>query len=208
MNMNDGKSIDANAGKNTKKRKAGAGNKGIGTIIKELLFAYLAVTKIMYWMNTFAGLDGFGEFGYAFLDRMIGQDIVIIIILIAMFILDGYFFRGKSDKDVLANIKLFSMGLIVFLVVVAGYTLLIGLFFEMTVNSWPQLFIDFTVSYVIIYAFVFIKDMVKKKQAEKYALDTSTDEAKIAMLKSLCNAGVLTQEECDEKCSSIGGSEK
>jgi len=201
--------MDANTSKATgakrQKRKDGAGGKSIGTIIKELLFAYLAVTKVMYWLNTFAGLDGLGEFGSAFVSRMIGQDIVVIIILIAMYIMDERFFRGKSDRDVVANIKLFSMGLIVFLGVVTVYTLLIGLFFEVTVNSWPQFILDFSIGFVVIYVFVFLKDMVKKKQAEKYALDTSTDEAKIAMLKSLCEAGVLTQEECDTKCSSLGG---
>ena len=197
--------MGASATKKTQKGKTSAKNKSIGTIFKEFLFAYLAVTKVMYWINTFAGLDGFGEFGAAFLDRMIGQDIVVIIILIAMYIMDERFFRGKSDRDVVANIKLFSMGLIVFLGVVTSYTLIIGLFIEVNVNSWPQFILEFSMGFAVIYAFVFLKDMVKKKQAEKYALDTSTDEAKIAMLKSLCEVGVLTQEECDEKCSSIGG---
>ncbi|MCL2222717.1 MAG: SHOCT domain-containing protein [Oscillospiraceae bacterium] len=176
---------------------------GAGFSFKQLLFYYLAVTKVLYWINMVGTMESLDEFGIIFLNRMVGQDIMVIMVLIAMHFLDKYLFRGKSDNDLLANVKLYSIGAVIGVAIITGYTLLIGLFVPIHINNWFIFILNLVIMFVIVSFFLHIKDRMKKKESALYLPDAYTNESKLAMLKSLCDTGVLTQEEFDEKAAQL-----
>lgn len=175
--------------------------KGLG--FKQFLFIYLAITKMLYWINIIIRLDSFSEFGNVFINRMLSQDILVIIALVAMYFLDRYIFSRASDNDWRANLKLYLIGMVLIVALVAGYFLLMQLFFEAVIAGWPRFIGELVLIYFILAVFVHLKERLKKKEAQLYLPEADSDEAKIAMLKSLCGAGVLTQEECETKCGLI-----
>jgi hypothetical protein len=175
-----------------------------GWTFKELLFSYLAITKVFYWANTLGAMEGWGEFGSVIVNRLIGQDIMAIVILIAMFTLDDYITR-RDGKTLAATIKLYAVGLVIFLALILAYHLLLGLFITVNINDWPRFFLEWTMVYAICTTALTLKEKLKKKEAEQYIPDANTDEGKIALLETLCNAGVLTRDECNEKIMACGG---
>ncbi|MCL2248485.1 MAG: hypothetical protein FWC13_04380 [Oscillospiraceae bacterium] len=171
--------------------------------VKQMLFYYLAITKIFYWIGTLNAIENLGEFGNVFINRMINQDIMTIIILVAMSVLDYYLFRGKDSGDFIATIKLYILGFIIFIALIIGYTLLLGLFITVNINDWPMFILDWAIIFVVICVGLYIKDRFKAKEAEKYLPNADTSEGKLAMLKTLCEKGVLTQAEFDEKSANL-----
>ena len=171
--------------------------------VKQLLFYYLAITKIFYWIGALGAIENLGEFGTVFINRMINQDIMTIIVLIALSVLDYYLFRGKDSNDFIATVKLYLLGLIMFLALIVGYTFLLGLFFPVNIDDWPLFLLNWVVIFVVICVALFIKDKLKAKEAEKYLPDADTSEGKLAMLKTLHEKGVLTQAEFDEKAATL-----
>jgi len=169
--------------------------------VKQMIVAYLAVTKVMYWINMLGSMDSFGDFGSAFANRMINQDIMVIVVLIAMHFLEKYIFRDTCENDFWANVKLNCIGLIVFIALMVGYHLLLGLFFEVIINNWLTFIIEWTIIYTIISIFLHLKERMKKKEAELYIPDASDDEGKITMLKALHESNVLTQDEFEDFCA-------
>ena len=176
-----------------------------GFSFKQLLFAYLAVTKVMYWINTINAMDGLGEFGFLFVNRMLNQDIMVIVVLVAMNFLDKYLFRGKSDNDLIANVKLYVIGVVMFVILIAGYHFLLGLFLPVYIPYWHQFILQLVAMFTIISFVLYIKERLKKKESALYLPDADTDEVKLSMLKSLRDADVLTQEEFEEKSARYGG---
>jgi len=172
---------------------------GLWFSFKQLLFAYLAVTKVMYWIGTIAMVDNLGEFGGVFLRRMINQDIMTIVILIIMFGLEARIVSKASKNNLLANVKFYTISLVIYLALIVGYNLLLGLFFDVSVDSWLIFIAEWIVIFMIACLFLHLKEKLKKKETEMYLPDAGTNAGKIAMLKSLCDAGVLTQEEFEAK---------
>ena len=177
---------------------------GLGFSFKQLLFAYLAVTKVMYWIGTIAMMDNLGEFGGVFINRMINQDIMTIVILVTMFSLEARIFSKTSENNLLANVKLYAIGLIIYLALIVAYNFLLGLFIDVSVDNWLMFIVGWIVIFVIISLFLHLKEKLKKKETEMYLPSADTDEGKIFMLKSLCDTGVLTQEEFEEKHKKLG----
>jgi predicted neutral ceramidase superfamily lipid hydrolase len=134
---------------------------------------------------------------------MINQDIMTIIILIAMSILDYYLFRGKDSNDFIATVKLYIIGFIIFITLITGYTFFIGLFVTVNIANWPLYILNWAIIFVVICVALYIKDKIKTKEAEKYLPDADTNEGKLAMLKTLHEKGVLTQAEFDEKSADL-----
>ena len=175
-----------------------------GKTFKQLFFTYLLVNKVMYWMDVFNGLDGFGEFGMMFLSRMVNQDIMVILVLIAMHVLEEKLHPNDSlGNDFKKNALFMVLGWLIFLAMLSGYLLFVGLFVEVTIDSWPRLLLDFTIGYLIIGAVIYVKDSMKKKEAESYLTDGDSHEAQRYMLESLHKNGVLTQEEFEQKLAQI-----
>ena len=76
----------------------------------------------MYWMNVLAGLDGMDEFGSVFINRLLNQDIMVIVILAAMFLLEAHLFRRANTSKLLTNVKLYSVGLVIYLALIKTVT--------------------------------------------------------------------------------------
>lgn len=174
-----------------------------GFPVKKILFGYLAVTKVLYWIEALTYMDGIGEFGRMFIERMLFRDLVIIAILIALHLLDKHAFN-PDETGWKAEVKFYMVGLPIFVGIIIGYNLLLGLFFPVTIDNWLRLVGELAVIYAIMTVFMYFKHNMKKMEAETYLPDANTPEGQIAMLKSLCDAGVLTQEEYDEKCKRSG----
>jgi hypothetical protein len=184
--------------KKTKKKST------IGTTYKQLFFTYLIVTKAMYWMGVFAELDGIGEFGRMFVNRMISQDIMVILMLVMMHFLEKKLYPNDSaGNDVKSNAILLGVGWVFFLGILSGYLLILGLFADVSIASWPRMLMEFSLGYAVIGAVIYLKESMKKKQAESYLTGGDSHEGQRFMLETLCKNGVLSQEECDEKLRQI-----
>ena len=58
--------------------------------LKEMLFAYLAISKILYWISIIPAASDFAGVAYAMLERLLQRDIVLIIVIVFM-----YYFEKK-----------------------------------------------------------------------------------------------------------------
>jgi hypothetical protein len=168
--------------------------------LKQLLFAYLAITKVWYWLDTLSGIDTISAFGTTLLTRMLQQDIMVVIVLICMFTLDD-FVTSREGNTLWATAKTHIIGLFIFLALILGWHFFISATGLMTANitDWGAFVLQWSILYAIFAGALTAKDKLKKKEAEQYIPDASTDEGKISMLNSLCEAGVLTREECNLK---------
>ncbi|MCL2356782.1 MAG: hypothetical protein FWC70_06455 [Defluviitaleaceae bacterium] len=176
------------------------------TNLVQLLFSYLAVAKLMYWIEALAGISDFDDFMTIIVTRLINQDIVIILVLIAMFILDDFVFDRASEKGLLESIKLNAVGLVIFLAILTGYHFVLGLFIEVNISSWPRFFISWSIIFAIASAFLLIKDRMKKKETELYIRSeptADTPEGRLLMLEALHKAGTLTDEEFENLSARI-----
>lgn len=189
------------AGQNAKTKTT----KKSGFNFKQLLFGYLAVTKVLYWINAIAYLDNFGEFGIMFLNRLISQDIMVILILTAMHFLERYIFNGKNDNDLMANVKHYTIGLVIFIALITGYNFLLMPFVDFYIDNWFTFFLNQVIVYSIIAVFLHIKSNLKQKEAKQYIPDADTEAGKISLLTALRDAGVLTQEEFETKSLQVHG---
>jgi len=177
--------------------------KGKWSPIKEILFSYLAISKILYWLNTItamnqSGLDG--VFDTVFI-RLVEQDIPIILSVIVFFFLDKLIVWKKSKYGkLLENVVFYVVGYIALMGVVFIYSLILHLLFgPVQVDSWGQFIGYLTLAYLVVAAVLNIKLYFKTKAAPEYALPAKSADDKVTMLKILLDDGVLTQEEFDQK---------
>jgi len=169
---------------------------------KELLFAYLAISKVTYWLNTIAEIqqDELGAVWHRVLDRLLTQDILTIWILVAMFLIEHYIDTHPSiSKGAVKNILVYSIGYVFYIISLIAYILILGMIIDTQINNW----VDFIVSYSIVYAVaclvLYIKEHIKKKEAEVHSPLVNSDEDSLSLLTTLWERGVLTQDEYDNK---------
>jgi len=186
--------------------------KSKGTAIFEMLFLFLAISKIMYWFNTiFSALQsGLGDAAEVILVRFLNQDIMVLAGVILFYFLDKAIDKVKSkDNRVILNIASYVIGYILLMGVFIAYFLLIG---NLVVgyNDWNMLFDFFRYSiiwYVVIIIILSIKDYLKTK--EKKITDESptvySNEEKLSMLEVLFSDGILTEAEYDQKKKKLLG---
>ena len=176
---------------------------------KEILFIYLAVNKIMYWINIFAGMEqiNFASGGAVILNRFLNQDLMLILCILLLYYLDQHI-KVKSQKYhvVVHHAILYSLGYLF----IAGISFALNAYFRIIVegDSWRVFVGDFveflpmaTLGYVVIIAGLEIKLYFKelgKKTSEKPVLSVN-DGDKLSMLKLLLDDGILSQEEFEAK---------
>jgi uncharacterized membrane protein SirB2 len=165
---------------------------------KALLFSYLAVSKVFYWIDQLGGLEEWGDVGTVLVNRLLQRDIMIVIILLSMFKLDDVI-TAKEGNGFMANVKIYGFGLVIYLALIAGYTLLMEVIFEPMVENWFSYLLNWAVIYFIISAFLTLKEKMKQKEAAQYIPDATTPQGQIALLETLCQNGVLSRDECDAK---------
>jgi len=167
---------------------------------KELLFVYLAITKILYWMDALTmGTEGFDFLaaGQVFMTRLLERDILLILSIIAFFWLDKALERKKIKHNKFIEYALFyAIGFVILAGIAAAYIGLLSLILgPIQVDSWAS-FIGYGVlSYVVVAVALNIKLYFKFKAKP----DFSTNEDKIQMLKTLEKDGIITKDECDKK---------
>lgn len=138
---------------------------------KELLFAYLAISKLMYWVNNISsiGNEGFPAIANMVINRLLGQDIMVIWILIAMFLLEHYIRTHPAVKGgILTTILVYGIGYLIYVTSIILYTLFMIFVTDTVINDWFMYIVNFSVFYIIACVFLHIKDRLKKKEAEMY----------------------------------------
>jgi len=174
-----------------------------------MLFTYLAISKAIYYYNLTTNTlfqGGFQNMVEVVLERLLTQDILIILLLLLTL---------YTEKLVTLQILKYNKTVHQTIVHIIDYLLYIGVLaiyfgaMNFAFGFFPnmfrlEVFIYFSVLYLVIVAVVEIKKYFKKKEMTGYAPVLSADE-KLAMLKTLLDNSVLTQEEYDRKKEELLG---
>ena len=177
--------------------------------VKEILFIYLAVNKIMYWLNIFAGMEhiNLASGGAVILNRFLNQDLMLILCILLLYYLDQRI-KVKSQKYhvVVHHATLYGLGYIF----IAGISFALNAYFRLIVagDPWRVFVGDFleflpmaTLGYIVIIVGLEIKLYLKElgKKTSKEPVLSGSAEDKLSMLKLLFDDGILSQEEFEEK---------
>ena len=170
--------------------------------IKEIIISYLAINKVFYWGNYISqiNLGEWGEAGTAIFFRLIGQDIFIILLIIAFLVLERQIEKKQSkDCTLTKNIILYSVGALVILAVSYIYFLGANLIFttEFNLANYTRGFVSngvpsALVLYIASSIFLEFKERKKKKNKKIGTLEDKHDS-----LMLLLKEGVLSKEEYD-----------
>ena len=175
--------------------------------IKEMLFTYLAISKIFYWYNTInaLSLSDAGRVGEAVLGRFLEQDFLIIASIVVFFYLERMItFRKSKYSKVWENILFYGVSYVILIGMIIGYNVALNLILTGTAvfpRNWGAFFGNTFVLYAMIMSILNFKEYLKRKEKAIYANEPSTRnvEEKLSMLKALLEDGVLTQAEFDHK---------
>jgi uncharacterized membrane protein len=189
--------------------------KGKWASIKSILFAYLALNKILYWFNTITSLEqtDFSTVINAILSRFLSQDLIMIVILIAFFYLENKIEQKKAKyNNMVRTVMLYGIGYVMFIGIAIIYNLLLTLFYtppHFTVIGFVRSFLFFiptlTIWFIVAVVALEIKQYFKSKEKEMPAdiMHSQSTDDKISMLQTLLEDGILTQEEFDRKKTSL-----
>jgi hypothetical protein len=181
--------------------------------IKEILFTYLAVNKVMYWYNTIismnqSDLEGAGT---AALNRLVNQDIILILAVTAFFYFNYQLEKRKLKySSKIEHTIFYAFGYLIMMVLLFSYYLIMSLIFMMIFNNdfsfvmyirefimmLPLLSLGYLVVAVVLEVKIYFKK--KGKEATDDTLSINTTEDKLNMLKSLLDTDVLSQEEYEK----------
>ncbi|MCL2571684.1 MAG: SHOCT domain-containing protein [Defluviitaleaceae bacterium] len=171
--------------------------------IKAMLFAYLAITKIIYWYHTVIAVlqDDLGDVGRYVISRLLGQDLLIIVGIVIMFLLDSLIHNRSHAKSqnyskVVKTIAHYTIGYIAFMGFILIYFQIMSLTGQM---SWGNILIYSSLTFLVVNVVFEIKEYIKAKFMSDDTPPAQNTEDKLAMLKTLFDDGVLTQEEYDCK---------
>ena len=171
--------------------------------IKEMVIAYLAISKMLYWMSIIPVASDLGGIAHAILERLLQRDIVLIIVIVFIYFFERAFIM-KQDKwsGIAGQIWLAIGGYGIFSIILIAYQRTfawilaipfdVGLFISEFMLGW-------TVVFFIIMGVLTVKEHFKKKEALQYAVDVQSTEIKLEMLKALLEDEVLSREEFDRQ---------
>ena len=171
--------------------------------LKELLFSYLAITKILYYFNTVMTMENRGLWSAVeTVLRRLNQDAIIIIGVILFYYLDKFIKLKKSKYSTVLEYAIFyAVGYIMLMGVALAYVGIMTLIFGteyVQIDSWGMFMGYSIVSYGVVAIALNVKQYFKGKAKPKDMPVHSTND-KLVMLEELHNAGVLTQEELASK---------
>jgi len=126
------------------------------TFVKTALITYLAVSKILYWIDAASEMmqGDIGGARIAIILRILGRDLPLILAVI------GFVFIHKSKGRLWVKLLLGYVATITILFLYLFIMVSIG---RMTVMSYFNLFVYYSVSYAIINVVLLVKDFVKKR---------------------------------------------
>jgi len=166
--------------------------------IKEMLFTYLAVTKILYWLNAISAIEqsGLSGVGDAVLTRLLHQDAIIIAGVVFFHFLENSLPKKMSKYNkVLEQIVFYAIGFVALIGIVLIYNLIV--FGPIQIESWGAFIGGSALGYLVIMAVLNLKIYFKAKIKPEYGPPAQHADDKLSMLKTLLDDGVLTQEEFD-----------
>jgi len=153
--------------------------------IKNVLFTYLALNKILYWFNTVASLEqtDFRTVANVILSRFLNQDLLLILSVIAFFYLDAKIEQKKSSNSkILEYIMFYAIGYVLLLGIIVVYNVLINLIFRAENFYLAEFFREFlsfipniTVGYIVVAVAMEIKQYFKAREKKTYE-DVSSGE--------------------------------
>ena len=141
--------------------------------IKAMLFTYLAISKMVYWINLiFADYE---EVWHLVLQRFLTQDLLIIVVIVFIHYFEHKFvLKQKKWNSVLADIITAIGGYVIFFVVVLIYALIVESLPPTPANVWLIISSDFMINLTAVYFIIFValtmKERFKKKEAYAYAV--------------------------------------
>ena len=153
--------------------------------IKEILFTYLAINKIIYWFNTITAMNqsDLGNVGQAVILRLLNQDLLLIIGVTAFFFLNKLIEQKKSKySNFWEFIIFYVIGYIGLMGIAFVYNLIMNLIFlpqTFSLGEFVREFISFlpnvTIGYIVVAVVLEIKLYFKKKGKES-SVDTISEE--------------------------------
>lgn len=170
--------------------------------IKEILFAYLAISKMMYYYDAVMASEQFNlqSSALAVLNRLLNRDIMLIAGVVLI-----YFFEKLMNKFITSKSKigsflqqglLYIVGYVGMIAIIYAYFLTLSLFGEVNMPSLYEFVSSSILGYAVIAVAISIKYYFKDREKE-------APEHKIYMLQTLCDDGIITQEECNRICEKI-----
>ena len=154
--------------------------------IKEMLFIYLAISKMFYWFQTImhTTLDGFeANIGQVLLNRLLQQDFFIISSILVFFVIDRFKFKTVTK---------YAIHYVVFLGIVFLYIGLMGHFFGpvqldegmgdgglggfLAGIGYLGFFVYFTIGFIALAIALNVKDYFKKKSKETTEIGETDSE--------------------------------
>ena len=180
--------------------------KGKWTSFFEMLFMFLAISKIMYWFNTIfsAAQSGFEDVAEVIIVRLLNQDLMIIFGVLIFFGLEKLIDMHKTKLNkTLENLLLYIIGYVLLMGTFIAYFRVIS-FIIAEPFDWPGIFNFLRYSliwYLLIIIILNFKQYLKAKE-KKIAEDnpaTYSNDEKLSMLEILFADDILTQEEYDRK---------
>ena len=170
--------------------------------IKTILFAYLAISKVVYWVTL--AFESYENMWRVILQRFLQQDILIIATIVFLYLFEEKFvLKRKKLKGVLAHAILALGGYVAFCVILIVYALIADLRLPTPANVWlivsQPFMLNLSIVYFVAFGAITAKEHFKEKEAHNYALDLQSKSIKLEMLKSLRDGGVLSQEEFDKQ---------
>ena len=166
--------------------------------LKEILFTYLAISKILYWYETVIGMNQ--EYAIdmvrGFFMQLLDRDLLLIIGVVVFYFLDKLIQLKKSKySSVLEYIIFYTVGYVILMGIVAIYLWVMSLFFPMNIDSWGQVIFEIALNSLVTYIVVIVVLNVKHHFESK----KKPPDNRLYMLESLLADGILTQEEFDQK---------
>ena len=140
------------------------------SVIKKMLFTYLAVSKILYWISIIPA--DFESVGGVIWQRLIEQDLVVIVVIVITYFFDK---NVKKQNGVLAHIMFFVGNYVIYIVILIIYVMIVASIFPTPANLWEIMTSSFIYNWTIIFFILMVaveaKERFKKKEAQEYALD-------------------------------------
>ena len=172
--------------------------------IKEILFAYLAVSKMLYWVETFQTMEypGFGGVGELVLMRLLNRDLLLIISVILFYLLDMLIWKkGSGGNRILKHTVFYAIGFVGMVSLFYIYTWILNWFFVIEIPALGVVVSNMIGGYIVIAIALEIKYYFKAKEKETFqaGLPAPSADDKLAMLQVLLDDGVLTQTEFEHK---------
>jgi len=178
--------------------------------IINVIITYLAVSKVLYWVDMIAGLDGtgFGAVAHGVFMRLLDRDLIMITIIILITILSAVVDRKSKAGEIQKLIFVYIIMYIAMIGLYYGYVALLNLFIHVEFAPLGGLMLSTAQGYVAIIVFFTIKDYLKKKADKELAADPADGEltmaqSRIAILQTLLDDGILTQDEFNDKSAYV-----